>query len=260
MTTGSTTSEAAQHVWAAWRDGRKLDGLPAGCRPADLDSAYAAQAELDALAGRRVGWKLAATGAGGRAALGVDEPLIGPLYARFAIPDGGELAFGPVRMKTVEGEFGFVMDADLAPREAPYGRDDVLAALGAFVPAIEVPDTRYLDHRGVGGPQLVADAACAGTFVLGTPVADYDPELLREHTMTLQTAGAEPVAGRGDKVLGDPVEAVVHLAEHLRRLGRTLSRGDVVITGAAAAAKEPAPGEVVADFGALGRVSLTLTP
>lgn len=258
MTTGSPASEAAWRIWAAWRDGRKLDALPDTCRPADLDAAYATQVQLDALGGRRVGWKLAATGAGGRAALGVDQPLIGPLYQHFAIPDGGTLEFGPVRMKTVEGEFGFVMADDLPPRDTPYQRADVLAALGAFVPAIEIPDTRYLDHRAVGAPQLVADAACAGTYVLGTPVTDYDPEALRDHAMKLSTAGVDAVDGRGDKVLGDPVEAVSWLAEQLRRQGRGLRTGDVVITGAAAAVKEPALGPVRAEFGPLGRVSVTL--
>jgi 2-keto-4-pentenoate hydratase len=260
MSTQSAPGEAAHRIWAAWRDGRKLDGLPEGCRPADLDAAYAAQAELDTLGGERIGWKLAATGAGGRAALGVDQPLVGPLYKRFAVPDGGELSFGSVRMKTVEGEFGFVMAADLPPREAPYERADVLAALGAFVPAIEVPDTRYLDHRAAGGPQLVADAACAGTYVIGTPVSDYDPQALRTHETTLRVAGGEPIVGRGDKVLGDPVEAVRYLAEHLRTHERTLRAGDIIITGAATAAKDPTLGEVQADFGTLGRVTLTLTP
>jgi 2-keto-4-pentenoate hydratase len=162
-------------------------------------------------------------------------------------------------MRTVEAEFGFRLAQDLPAELAPFDRAAVLGALGVFVPAIEMPDTRYVDHRGVGGPQLVADAACAGRFTLGTPVKDYDPERLPAHPVTLTSEHKGVVEGTGAKVLGDPVEAVRWLANELALHGRGLAAGDVVITGAAAAIRDPGAGWLVADFGQLGTLELTLS-
>jgi 2-keto-4-pentenoate hydratase len=126
------------------------------------------------------------------------------------------------------------------------------------VPAIEIPNTRYDDHRAVGGPQLVADAACAGVFVLGAPVERYDPDALPAWSLTLTTRAHGSAEGSGAKVLGDPVEAVRWLANELATHGRALQRGDTVITGAAVAVREPGTGFAVADFGDLGSLTVRL--
>jgi 2-keto-4-pentenoate hydratase len=249
---------AAQTLWQARTDGRLLDGLPESQRPTDLGDAYRIQDETDSLAGRRVGWKLAATGAGGRTALGVDQPLAGPLYDRFEIGAGGALAFASVRMQTVEAEFGLELGADLTADGAPYDHDTVLGALSAFVPAIEVPNTRYSDHRSAGGALLTADLACGGWYVLGERFENFDYASLPGRSVTLTTAGGI-ASGTGEKVLGDPVEAVRWLANELAKHGRGLVAGDVVITGAAAAVREPGAGDAVADFGDLGTLTLTLS-
>jgi 2-keto-4-pentenoate hydratase len=249
---------AARTLWEAWSSGTILPGLPEELRPSDMAGGYAIQTRLDEHAGRRVGWKIAATGAGGRAALGVEHPLAGPLYERFADQPGDEVDFSGLRMRTAEAEFGFRLAKDLPAELAPFDRLAVLEALGAFVPAIEMPDTRYEDHRAAGGPQLVADAACAGRFTFGTPVEDYDPERLPAHHVTLTSEKLGVVEGTGAKVLGDPVEAVRWLANELALHGRALAAGDVVITGAAAAMRDPGSGWLVADFGELGTLELSL--
>jgi 2-keto-4-pentenoate hydratase len=252
-------ARAAWTLWDAWCDGHTLQELPAEQRPADVSEGYQIQTELDHLAGERIGWKLAATGAGGRAALGVEHPLTGPLYNRFSVMPGSGIDFGEIRMRTVEAEFGFVIANTLPAEQAPFERSAVLAALGPFLPAIEIPNTRYDNHRTVGGPQLVADAACAGLYVLGERVEGCDPDALAAHPVTLTTAGGE-AQGTGGKVLGDPVEAVRWLANELASRGRVLSAGEVVITGAAAAVKDPGAGRVRADFGLLGTLEVELRP
>jgi 2-keto-4-pentenoate hydratase len=257
-TTVDRAALAARLIWDTWSEGALLGGLPQAWRPATVADGHAWQAELDAFGGARRGWKIAATGAGGRAALGVDQPLAGPLYERFATAPGGLLRVGR-RMGIAEAEFAFTMAAPLPPHEAPYDRADVLAALGAFHPAIEAPDTRYADHRAAGAAQLLADAALAGTFAVGDPVEGYDPASLPAHAVTLLRNGDPVAEGRGDTVLGDPVEAVRWLANELSRHGRGLAAGDVVLTGATAVVREYDAGDVLtADFGALGLLTVTL--
>ena len=87
--TDAVLARTAQGLWNAWTKGDLLQRLPTAPRPADLGDAYAVQFAMDRFAGPRVGWKLAATGAGGRVALGVEQPLAGPLYERFRVENGG---------------------------------------------------------------------------------------------------------------------------------------------------------------------------
>jgi len=254
----SDPQSAAQVIWDAWSNGELLDGIPESVRPKDLDDSYRVQLALDEYGGKRVGWKLAATGAGGRTALNVEQPLAGPLYAQFQIPDASTIDFAPIRMATVEGEFGLMLKSTLSAENAPHDREAVIEALGAFVPAIEIPNTRLSDHRAAGAVQLTADAALAGLYVLGEPIDDYDPEALADHLLRLRTPNGA-VEGTGAKVLGGPVEAVRWLANELGAHGYDLEAGQLVITGATVAVKDPGVGSVEVDFGSFGTLSLELT-
>jgi 2-keto-4-pentenoate hydratase len=249
---------AAEIIWEAWSKGELLDGIPEEVRPKDFADAYRVQFALDEHGGRRVGWKLAATGAGGRSALNVEQPLAGPLYSQFQIEDGSAVEFGSIRMATIEGEFGLMIETTLAAKDAPHNRETVVAALGAFVPTIEIPNTRFSDHRGAGAVQLTADAALAGLFVLGDRIDDYDPEALTDHLLRLSTPNGT-VEGTGVKVLGGPIEAVHWLANELGARGYDLEAGQVVITGATVAVKDPGVGNITVDFGEFGSLSLELT-
>jgi 2-keto-4-pentenoate hydratase len=75
-------------------------------------------------------------------------------------------------------------------------------------------------------------------------------------TLTTPNGTAE---GTGVKVLGGPVEAVHWLANELGANGHDLEAGQVVITGATAAVKDPGVGTVTADFGSFGSLTLELT-
>jgi 2-keto-4-pentenoate hydratase len=253
----SDPKAAADAIWGAWSNGQLLDGIPEDVRPTDLADAYRVQLAMDEYGGKRVGWKLAATGAGGRTALNVEQPLAGPLYAQFQVQDGGSVEFGPIRMATVEGEFGLMIKTTLQAKDAPHAREAVIEALGAIVPAIEIPNTRFSDHRAAGAVQLTADAALAGLYVLADPIEDYDPEALADHRITLTTPNGT-VEGKGVKVLGGPVEAVHWLAHELAAHGYDLEAGQVVITGATVAVKDPGVGHVEVDFGSFGSLSLEL--
>jgi 2-keto-4-pentenoate hydratase len=124
--------------------------------------------------------------------------------------------------------------------------------------ALEIPDSRFDDIATVGGPQLIADNACAHDFVLGPPAAGHWRDLDLARCAVLGTvAGKLERQGSGANVLGDPRRALTWLANELSALGITLRAGQVVTTGTCLVPMPVAPGDrVAADFGALGRVSL----
>lgn len=243
---------AAELLWDAWQTGDRLDGLPADVRPRDAAEGMAVQTALAALAGPVSGWKIAATTAYAQRHLGVPGPLPGALFERFHQLEGAPVPADTMTMGVAEPEFAFRMKADPGPAPSLGG---VLDAVGTMFLALEMPDSRYTDHRAAGGPQLLADVACAGRFVEGRAVPGWRDLDLPGQAVVLHADGAEFARGHGGLVLGDPRLALHWLATELARTGHRLRPGDVVTTGTAT---PPCPihagGHVLADFGTLGRV------
>ena len=164
----ATAHKASDLLARCWRDGEVIEALPSPLRPASRAEGYAIQAEIEALSDKCLfGWKIAATSLAGQQHIGVDGPLAGRLLAERVHEGGGEIALGSNRMRVAECEFTFRMGRDLPPRLAPYERKEVLDAVADLYLAIEIPDSRYTDFVTAGGPQIIADNACAHLFVLG---------------------------------------------------------------------------------------------
>jgi 2-keto-4-pentenoate hydratase len=173
------------------------------------------------------------------------------------IADGGTASMKGNAMRVGEPEFCFRMGRDLAPRPAPYGIDEVLAAVDTLHPAIEIPDSRFTDFASAGEAQLIADNACAHLFVLGAATAANwrAMDLVEERPQI--TLRGERYVGRGKNVLGDPRVALAWLANELRGLGITLRAGEVVTTGTCHPPLPIQAGDHFAvDFGVLGKVSV----
>lgn len=260
-----TAHQAAELIWSHWQSGQVLSALPTHCRPLSVAQAYAAQAQLPVVSGRTVvGWKIAATSTNGQAHIRVSGPLAGRLLSGQVFPDGATVPSAGNRMRVAEPEFAFVMAQDLPPQAAPYSTEQVMQAVAALHTALEVPDSRLAPFTEAGEAQLLADNACARHFVLG-PAA---PELWRTCDLSQHPVHARVTQndllrytreGIGANVLGDPRIALTWLANQLSSLDLTLQQGQVVTTGTCMTPLELEEGDaVMADYGELGRVSMTL--
>lgn len=247
-------------LWQAWTTGERLAALPELLRPRTLAEGFAAQQRLSERAGPAYGWKLAATAATGQAHIGVDAPLPGRLFERFRHAPGDVIPSGELHMAVAEAEFAFVLGTAVDPGAS---RDDLRAAVATVHCAVELPESRFDDYVAAGAPSLLADAACAGRFVLGPAIeGGLDLDLAAVAT-TLQVDG-DTAAGSGASVLGDPWTALAWLAETLPQLGARLEAGTLVTTGTTTVPVATRPGaRVRASFGeggTLGAVELTLAP
>lgn len=249
---------ASQVLVKHWRDGTKLEVLDARLRPQSRAEGYAIQAALETTSpGKLFGWKIAATSEAGQKHINVAGPLAGRIMSDTVIADGGTASMKGNEMRVGEPEFAFRMGRDLPPRATPYTANEVLAAVATLHPAIEIPDSRFVDFVGAGEAQLIADNACAHLFVLGAATsADWRTLDLVEERPQI-TLRSERYLGHGKNVLGDPRAALAWLANELRGLGLTLRAGEVVTTGTC---HPPLPiqasDEFAADFGVLGKVSV----
>ncbi|MBM3821291.1 MAG: hydratase [Verrucomicrobia bacterium] len=248
---------AAECIWQAWTEERRIDAIPESFRPRSRAEGYAVQRQLAEVSGQAtLGWKIAATSQAGQAHLRVDGPLAGRLLAGRVGADGASIRLGNNGMRVAEAEFAFRLRRDLPSQASPYEFDEVLEAIDTLHPAIEVPDSRFRDFCAVGDAQLIADDACAFQFVLGEPVRDWRHLDLATHVVRVLINGVPMREGKGANVLEDPRRAMHWIANELRVYGPGLRSGDIVTTGTAVVPVAIEPGcRVLADFGSLGQVT-----
>lgn len=218
-----TTTGAAAALLAVRRGAPKLAGLGA-LAPADMAGAFAVQqAVLAGLGGTIGGWKCAAPpGKDPTAAIMNGAGIVaGP--ARWAMPREGKVG--------IETEIAFRLGRDLPARATPYSRDEVLDAVAAAFPVIEMVESRYTDPRAVGPMEALADCIAHGGLVCGPDVAGWRGMDL-PNLVVRQTAGGQvQVEKAGGNPSVDPVVPLVWLANALPGFGLPLRAGQVVTTG-----------------------------
>lgn len=251
---------AAAAVVDGWLRDAHFDALPDGAAPAHLDDGYAVQARFaERLGTLQAGWKLACTNVAGQRHVNVGHPLVGRLFADRVYPSPATIALRANGMRVAEAEFCFRIGLGLAPGDAPLERDEIMAAVDALYPAVELPDSRFVDFARAGAAALAADNACAREFVLGAEVTGRWRDIAFErYPVAVYRNGERAVEGTGGDVLGDPRDALAWFVNECRRRGLPLKSGQLVTTGVVGAPVPIAAGDTVrADFGMLGEVSVT---
>ena len=251
---------AADLLWRTWMAPARIEALPIDCRPSSRADGYEIQAAVIGLSGQRVaGWKIAATSQAGQRHINVDGPLAGPLLDQRALTPGAAASLSGNLMLVAEAEFAFRFAEPLPSRAKSYTADEVLSAVRSLHPAIEVPDSRYVDFTKVGAAQLIADCACACWYRIGHVVeADWRHDDLVEHTVTAHRNEEQMGTGRGANVLGDPRVALTWLVNELSAHGRAIAAGDVVMTGTCLVPITVSPGDHVRmDFGSYGVIEVS---
>lgn len=252
------SAKAARLLIEARRDGRKMDALPADVEPATLADAYAIQEEIIAQFGLPLaGWKVALTNDEAMRRAGAKEPAAGPLFAPHIGAAPGVIDRHAGCVAGFECEFAFRLASGLPASGAPYDAARVKDAVESMHPAIEVVGARIANRPALGVRGTVADHAGNFSVVLGLPVPGWRDLDLANCAVRHCVDGDEIAASSGANVLGDPLNALVWLADHLAARGRELEAGQLIITGAATGPL-PAPqgSRVTGDFGALGVVEV----
>ena len=257
------SQEAARTIWGNWQNNTKLDALPTAYRPQNRKEGYAVQAMLPMVASRTVlGWKIAATSAVGQAHINVSGPMAGRILSGQVLQDGDEVPAHGNWMRVAEPEIAFVIRSDLVALTTAYSLDEVMQAVGALHPSLEIPNSRYSVFTAVGEAQLLADNACAHQFILGPQAPESWRDIdLSKHAVHAQVTASNGAVwkreGTGAAVLGDPRIALTWLVNELTSQEISLYAGQFVTTGTCMTPLELNPGDHVdADFGVLGRVGL----
>ena len=234
---------AGEHMWLARRSGAVYANLPAALGPADIDEAYAAQAEFHRLAapvyGPLGGWKIATTTKVMQELMGIDHPCAGAIFASRIHRSPARIRAADYVSLKVECELAFRLGADLPPDQAPFDAGRMRGAVDSIMPAFELVDDRQAVYRDTAAWSLIADNAWNAGIVLGEarPLSAVPP--LEDLAGSLEIAGKPRLEGNAD----GPLEALAWIANLTAKLGSGLSRGMVVMTGSLIPTKPIAAGE-----------------
>lgn len=260
----SQIADLARRLFEAERNRQQTPVLSQQHPDADMDDAYAVQAELVRLkieAGRVArGWKIGLTSKAMQYALNINIPDSGVLLDDMFFPDSATIPADRFIQPRVEAEIAFVMKAPLTGPTVTL--TDVLNATDYVVPSLEILDTRVqrLDQQ-TGKARTIFDtiadnAANAGIVTGGRPMRP-DAVDLRWVGAIVSRNGQVEETGLGAGVLNQPAEGVVWLANRLLSYGSTIQAGETVLSGSFIRPVEARHGDtIIADFGPMGTVSV----
>ncbi|ATA27658.1 2-keto-4-pentenoate hydratase [Mycobacterium lepraemurium] len=259
MLSVATRDELAAELAQAERSGEPIPPLTAAYPEIDVVDAYEIQLinirQRVAEGARVLGHKVGLSSLAIQQMMGVDEPDYGHLLDDMQLFEDTPVKTNRYLYPRVEVEVGFILNADLPG--AGCTEDDVMAATEAFVPAIELIDTRITDWK-IELCDTIADNASSAGFVLGAAQVSPQDIDIKGIDAVLRRNGEVVAEGRTDAVLGNPVTAVAWLARKVDGFGVRLRKGDVVLPGSCTKAIDAHPGdEFVADFAGLGSVRLS---
>ncbi|MBT9282583.1 MAG: fumarylacetoacetate hydrolase family protein [Hydrogenibacillus schlegelii] len=234
----------ADRLWEAERTKTAIPPLTADHPELTPDDAYRIQllniGRKTALGARVVGKKIGLTSKAMQNLLGVDEPDYGHLLDTMQVAAGSPVPWAPLFQPKVEGEIAFIMKRTLKGPGVTYL--DVLSAVEAAVPAIEIVDSRIRDWK-IKLQDTIADNASSGLFLLGRAARRVEDVDLAAVGMALYKNGTLVNTGVGAAALGHPLYSVAWLANFLGRFDIALEAGEIVLSGALSAAVDAAPGD-----------------
>lgn len=253
-----TVNRIARELFEAKRDVYTVPYVSPRLPERDLDAAYAISAEFAALRERelgvtRVGRKVGLTNALVQRRVGIDEPDYGIIHDDMVHLSGTHLPLSRYNRLLIEAEVAFALKSDILDAS----RESVEPAIDYVTPAFEVVDFRYGGSVGQIVDTIADNAGCSG-IVLGEERHPYGETDLTKVELIITGGGAEITRGVGSNVLGDPVNAVLWLAETAIRIGEPLRAGELLLSGSIGYIEPwPADVECVATITGLGRVVAT---
>jgi 2-keto-4-pentenoate hydratase len=217
-------SRAASAFLHARQNKHLIDQLPEGSQPTSETEAYLIQDLVAKTLGPVVAWKV------GSATVD-SEPFRAPIHRDSLFVDQSRIPAKMFHVIGVEAELVYAFKRDLPPEGTPYSLGNVLDAIEAIIPAIEIVDTRFKIFGGCDPLAHRADQGNHGALILGTPVHSWrslDPITL---PVRLEVDGKILCEAIGGNSAVDPVRLLVWLVNEGSRSLGGVRAGQMVTTG-----------------------------
>lgn len=244
---------AAELLLRARRELMPLADLPEDLRPTTLQEAYALQDMVGLALFPLGGWKV-----------GAPSPDATPSYAPMPawggfIPSGSRISRDLRRLRGVEAEIAFHLGQDLPPRDQPWTRDEVVAAIASAHPAIELLESAFLDPDKATRLSTIGDLQSNAGFAYGPAVPDWQSIDLTRESVSVYVDGEVRFDGTASNTAGtDLLRLVLFLANEGTARTGGLRAGDWITTGSWSGKTLASAGqEVLVRFSHFGEVEIT---
>lgn len=235
----------------AHREFRQIEKAPDDVTSLTLDHAYAVQDRVAAEMGGVGGWKVSAPSSD-------VIPIAAPLFSSLIGPSPANLPASQFHALGVEAEFGFRFGHALLPRGEPYTREEIISAIAAMEPTIEVVDSRLGPWAHDDSIWKLADNQINGYLVHGSPVVQWHDIDFIGFPVELWIDGTLAVpAEKSRNPAGDLLRLTTWLVNHLVETRSGIQANAIVTTGSYTGLLWVQPGqEVVARYPGIGEVSV----
>ena len=254
----------ADRLFAENAEGRPFRPIRGADRPGSLDEGYRVQRLLNrrhAEAGRGApaGYKIGLTSEAIRAMYNADQPISGVVFARTVHRSPARIALADYVHLGIEFELAVEIGRAFRPEDAPFALDDVRARVAACIPAFELIEDRNAEYGNLDVLSCIMDNSWCGGVVLGPRRSDWQALDLARTPVSLRVDDGPPVPAVTGAAMGNPLNALVWLANHLAAQATALEAGMIVMTGSTLATRFPAAGErFVYEIEGLGRVEAAI--
>lgn len=222
----------AEELFTAEKECKAITPLSERYPSLTLKEAYAIQtinAEKRLKNGERLlGYKIGLTSKAAQKHFGVNEPDFGHLFHTMQIENDAEIELSTLLQAKIEGEIAFVMGKDLPKDKVTLAQ--VMEATDYVTCSFEIIDSRIKDWK-IKCVDTIADNGSSARFILSsqkTLLKDVDLPFVG---MALSRNNEVEITGSGAAVLGNPLNAVVFLAQELAAHGKQIKAGDIILSG-----------------------------
>lgn len=251
---GINLDAVAQAFVEARLAGRSIAAFP-GQVPRSIDEAYRAQSlAIEAWPGALAGWKVAKINDPWRDPLGADR-FIGPIFAGTIVRDSNPCIFPAYRggQAAFEVELGLTLASDADPRRTDWTAHDAASLVGAVNMAVEFAASPLGILTALGPLASISGFGNNNGLLLG-PAIGCDATMIAgscEAVIDGQSVGANPLWAGPD----GPLPAFAFALNQAARLGRPMTEGQIVSTGALTGVHPVQIGQTCeADFREFGRL------
>ena len=186
--------------------------------------------------------------------MGVNEAIYGYLHSDMLALEWEVVNFSELIHPKAEPEIAFLLGEDLQGTDVTA--EDVIRATKFVAPSLEIIDSRYKDFKFTL-VDVVADNCSSIKFVVGSKWMSPESVDLGSIGMVMSKNGKVEQTGSSAAVLGHPAEAIAWAVNELGKLGKGLTKGDIVLSGAMSEAISFKPGDsIIAQFDGLGSLSM----
>ncbi len=211
--------------------------------------------------GELVGHKIGCTTKVMQDFLSISHPCSGEVFETKVFPSQTTLRLSDFQKIGIECEIAVRLSKNYPEQKTPYNIEMVRDGVGALMAAIELVEDRYIDYPNFPTPILIADDFFNTGVVLGKELSNWKSIPLSEIKGWMQIDGKEVGFGTGADIMGNPLNALVWLANHCVRLQKPLKAGEFVMLGSVVQTVFiEKPARIKIGFEQLGEVSVDFVP